>query len=174
LPSRDVSAVSAACLLTRADIFHSLHGFDEKLAVAFHDVDYCLRASAQGYKTLLDTYAVLNHADNRILPLDTAGVDDGDIRLFRERYRDLIIGGDPFHSPMLSRFTAEIRWNAWATCDRKTRSRTTRVVLPGAMAGCKFRRHDAEEAGDIGRRPHVVGRLVPNRDPSNLPGVLDD
>src|SRR5262249_55966201 len=132
------------------------------------------RASAQGYKTILDAYAVLYHADDRILPLDAADANGGDLRLFRERHRDLILMGDPFHSPMLSRFTAETRWSAWATCDRKTRSHTTRVVLPRAMAGCKFRRLDAEETGDIGRRPHVAGRLLPNRESSDVLGVIDD
>jgi GT2 family glycosyltransferase len=174
LASRDVSAVSDACMLTRADIFHGLSGFDEQLVVAFHDVDYCLRASAQGYKTILDAYAVLHHADDRILPLDSAVVNDGDIRLFRERYRDLIVGGDPFHSPMFSRFTAETRWSASAGCDRKSRPRTTRVVLPRPAGGCKFRRHDAEEADKIDRRPHVASHLLSNRGSSDLQGVLDD
>ena len=35
---------TAACMLTRADVFHSLNGFDERLVVGFNDVDYCLRA----------------------------------------------------------------------------------------------------------------------------------
>lgn len=174
LASRDVSAVSAACMLTRADVFHGLGGFDEQLVDAFHDVDYCLRAAAQGYKTILDAHAVLHDADDRILPLDKAGVNEGDIRLFRGRYRDLIVGGDPFHSPMFSRFTAEARWSASARCDRETRARTTRVVLPRPEGGCKFRRHDAEERNDMDRRPHVAGQLLPNRGSSDLLGALDD
>ena len=43
LSSRDVSAVSSSCLLTKADLFHPLGGMDEQLAVALFDVDYCLR-----------------------------------------------------------------------------------------------------------------------------------
>ena len=59
LASRDVTAVSAACLLTRADVFESVSGFDEEFVTALHDVDYCLRVRSRGYKTILDSYAVL-------------------------------------------------------------------------------------------------------------------
>ena len=61
LASRDVSAVSAACMLTRSDVFHRLNGFDERLAGVLNDVDYCLRASALGYKIIQDAYAILLH-----------------------------------------------------------------------------------------------------------------
>ncbi len=60
--ARNVAAVTGACLLTRTDLYRKLNGFDEeKLAVAYNDVDYCLRAGAAGYRTVYSPQAVLRH-----------------------------------------------------------------------------------------------------------------
>ena len=60
--ARDVAAVTGACLLTRTDLYRQLHGFDEeKLQVAYNDVDYCLRAQAAGCRTVFSPAAVLQH-----------------------------------------------------------------------------------------------------------------
>ena len=60
--ARNVAAVTGACLLTRTDLYRQLHGFDEeKLQVAYNDVDYCLRANAAGFRTVYSPSAVLRH-----------------------------------------------------------------------------------------------------------------
>jgi len=60
--ARNVAAVTGACLLTRTDLYRQLHGFDEeKLQVAYNDVDYCLRAGAAGFRTVYTPSAVLRH-----------------------------------------------------------------------------------------------------------------
>jgi glycosyltransferase involved in cell wall biosynthesis len=60
--ARNVVAVTGACLLTRTDLYKRLHGFDEqKLRVAYNDVDYCLRAGAAGFRTVVTPQAVLRH-----------------------------------------------------------------------------------------------------------------
>ncbi|MEO6874089.1 MAG: glycosyltransferase [Opitutaceae bacterium] len=60
--ARNVAAVTGACLLTRTDLYRQLHGFDEeKLQVAYNDVDYCLRAQAAGFRTVFTPSAVLRH-----------------------------------------------------------------------------------------------------------------
>jgi GT2 family glycosyltransferase len=60
--ARDVAAVTGACLLTRADLYRQLHGFDEeKLQVAYNDVDYCLRAGLAGFRSVITPQAVLRH-----------------------------------------------------------------------------------------------------------------
>jgi glycosyltransferase involved in cell wall biosynthesis len=46
-------AVSGACLLTPRRLFEEMGGFDEgPLADAYHDLDYCLRLAARGYRTV--------------------------------------------------------------------------------------------------------------------------
>ncbi len=60
--ARNVAAVTGACLLTRTELYRQLNGFDEeKLQVAYNDVDYCIRAQRAGYRTVYTPQAVLKH-----------------------------------------------------------------------------------------------------------------
>ncbi len=60
--AREVSAVTGACLMTRADLYRKLGGFDEQaFGVAYNDVDYCLRALAEGYRVIYTPQAKLMH-----------------------------------------------------------------------------------------------------------------
>ena len=126
LVTRTFSAVTAACMLVRRDVFETLGGFDDALAVGYQDVDLCLRAQKHGYKTLCSAEAVLFHHESvtRGLPdpdhtpprpahLDFPSIDENDPHpedtvTFSKRYHGLI-GKDPFYSPMLSRSTAFYR-----------------------------------------------------------------
>ena len=109
--TRSFSAVTAACLLIRKEVFSELEGFDEELAVGFQDVDLCLRAGNEGYKVLCDAEAVLFHHEsasrntNDFLERDPHPQDTAN---FRHRYvHD--IGRDPFYHPMLSTTTPQFR-----------------------------------------------------------------
>ena len=51
---QDFSAVTAACLLVRTAVFDAVHGLDEKLTVAYNDVDFCLRVRGRGLAHRLD------------------------------------------------------------------------------------------------------------------------
>jgi GT2 family glycosyltransferase/LmbE family N-acetylglucosaminyl deacetylase len=48
--TRNVSAVTGACLLTKRHVWEQVGGFDEKLAVSYNDVDFCLAIRAQGLR----------------------------------------------------------------------------------------------------------------------------
>jgi glycosyltransferase involved in cell wall biosynthesis len=62
---QDFSAVTAACILVRKDVYESLGGLDEKnLAIAFNDVDFCLRVKAHGYRIVWTPYAKLYHHES--------------------------------------------------------------------------------------------------------------
>ena len=59
---RNVSAVTGACLMTRSDVFWKVGGFDEiQFAVAFNDIDLCLKIGNQGYRVLYTPHALLHH-----------------------------------------------------------------------------------------------------------------
>jgi GT2 family glycosyltransferase len=109
--TRSFSAVTAACLLIRKEVFTKLGGFDEKLAVGFQDVDLCLRAGNEGYKVLCDAEAVLFHHEsasrktNDVVERDPHPQDTAN---FLHRYvHD--IHRDPFYHPMLSTSTTQFR-----------------------------------------------------------------
>jgi len=58
------SAVTAACLLIKKDIYMSVGGLDEALAVAFNDVDFCLRVREAGYRNIWTPYAEMIHHES--------------------------------------------------------------------------------------------------------------
>ncbi|NTA83570.1 glycosyltransferase [Agrobacterium tumefaciens] len=62
---REVSAVTAACLLTRKQLWADVGGMNETaLTVAFNDVDYCLKVSVQGKRIIWTPHACLTHLES--------------------------------------------------------------------------------------------------------------
>ena len=103
---RNVSAVTGACLMTRAEVFHEVGGFDEQaFAVAFNDIDYCLKIGGKGYRILYTPHALLHHHEAfSKTPADLVPHPD-EVRAMQEKWHDVIMT-DPFYSPNLTR-TAE-------------------------------------------------------------------
>lgn len=94
--ARNVAAVTGACLLTRTDLYRRLGGFDEeKLQVAYNDVDYCLRAGAAGHRTVLSPQAVLRHVGSASRGRDYAEREHVAYLARHGGYRD------PYHSESL-------------------------------------------------------------------------
>jgi GT2 family glycosyltransferase len=63
--SREWSAVTAACMMTRKNVFEELGGFDEQnLPIAYNDVDYCLRLRERGYRIIIASKARLYHFES--------------------------------------------------------------------------------------------------------------
>ena len=111
LVTRSFSAVTAACMLARREVFESLRGFDEELAVGFQDVDLCLRAANKGYQSLCSAEAVLFHHESlsrNVLHADEKDPHPADTTTFRHRYQH-DIGRDPFYPAMLSRTVTHYR-----------------------------------------------------------------
>lgn len=128
--TRDVSAVTGACLLVRADVVRELGGFDERLRVGFGDVDLCLRARAAGYKVLLDAQAVLLHHESVTRGKRFWGTHPDDNLYFAARYLRRASASDPFYNPLLSPITAKYVLNRAARATRRYRPRQQAVVLP--------------------------------------------
>lgn len=62
---RNVSAVTGACMMTRRALFLELGGLNEtELAVAYNDVDYCLRLREKGFLIVYTPYARLRHYES--------------------------------------------------------------------------------------------------------------
>jgi glycosyltransferase involved in cell wall biosynthesis len=58
------SAVTAACLVIRRDIWEQVQGLDEAFAIAFNDVDFCLRVRDAGYRNVWTPYAEMIHHES--------------------------------------------------------------------------------------------------------------
>jgi GT2 family glycosyltransferase len=61
----DVSAITAACMMIRREVFLSVGGFDEsRFAVNFNDVDICIRLRKSGYRIVVTPRARLLHHES--------------------------------------------------------------------------------------------------------------
>jgi GT2 family glycosyltransferase len=104
--TRDVSAVTGACMMTRREVFESAGGFDPSLPVAFNDIDYCLRLRERGLLVVYTPLAELVHHES----VSRGHSDDArEIPYFRRRWRDLMLAGDPYYNPNLGRFDSYCR-----------------------------------------------------------------
>ena len=61
---RDCVAVTGAAMMMRATVFDDVGGFDDKLRVAFNDVDLCLRLGERGYRNVYTPLAELGHPES--------------------------------------------------------------------------------------------------------------
>jgi GT2 family glycosyltransferase len=98
---RNCSAVTGACLLTRRELFLEAGGVDEKhLAVAFQDVDYCLRLCKKGYSVIYTPYAVLVHHEAVTKPRKMPNLRE--VRYMQQTWKS-VIDHDPYYNPNLTR-----------------------------------------------------------------------
>jgi GT2 family glycosyltransferase len=101
---QNLSAVTAACLLVRRSVFEEVGGLDEELAVAFNDVDFCLRVREAGYRNLFTPFAELFHHESASRgdedTLEKMARAATEIRFMKERWKETLTV-DPFYSPHL-------------------------------------------------------------------------
>lgn len=103
---RNVSAVTAACMALRRDVFVEVGGFDQvNLPVAFNDVDLCLRIREKGYQIVWTPYAELYHREGA-----SRGTDDqpkrserfeSEIEYMHQRWAIELVA-EPFYNPNFS------------------------------------------------------------------------
>ncbi len=65
ISTNNYSAVTAACLMCRREVFEEVGGFETKLAVAFNDVDFCLKMVSRGYRNIYLPHVVLYHYESK-------------------------------------------------------------------------------------------------------------
>jgi O-antigen biosynthesis protein len=97
---RNYSSVTAACLLTRREVYDEVGGLNEDLAVDFNDVDFCLRVRKAGYRVVFTPHAQLFHHESIGIGPRTQRPDE--IARFRSLWPDLI-ARDPYYNPFLTR-----------------------------------------------------------------------
>ena len=104
--TREVAAVTAACMVIRRDRFLQVGGLDKRdLPIGFNDVDLCFRLLKAGYRNLWTPYAELYHWESASRGTEQRGADR--VRFLREesvlgqRWRALT-ERDPYYNPNLS------------------------------------------------------------------------
>ena len=118
------SAVTAACMMLRKQVFEEVGCFDENLAAAYNDVDLCLKIREKGYLVVYTPYARLYHHESfsRGYP-DTLKKQErflAEIEYLRARWGHLIDRGDPYYNPNLTldRLDFSLRVSNYSTLSR--------------------------------------------------------
>lgn len=104
--AQDLSAVTAACMMVKKCVYEEVGGFDESYAVAFNDVDLCMKIRKAGYLIVYNPYAELTHYESK-----SRGYEDteekikrfvSEIQLFQTRWKEFLEQGDPYYNPNLT------------------------------------------------------------------------
>ncbi len=99
--TRNCSAVSSACMLTRREVFEQAGGFDENLSGALADVDLCLKMRRAGYLIVYTPFAKLHLHATKLDNVDASGES-----ILRQRW-PYLLDRDPYYNPNLSREHAD-------------------------------------------------------------------
>ena len=102
----DYSAVTAACLMVSKQLYDEVGGFSEEFAVAFNDVDFCLKVREKGYLIMYDAYSQWYHYESK-----SRGLDDtapkmerfrGEVERFQTKWKKQLDEGDPYYNKNFS------------------------------------------------------------------------
>ncbi len=100
--TQNLSAVTAACIMTPRKIYDDVGFMDEKFKVAFNDVDFCLRIREQGKLIVYNPYVEFIHYESK-----SRGYEDtvekqqrfkGEIDRFYEKWQGFLDKGDPYYN----------------------------------------------------------------------------
>ena len=104
--AQDYSAVTAACLMTKKSVFDQVGGLSTELAVAFNDIDYCMKVRALGKLVVYAPYALLYHYESKSRGLEDTPEKvarfNREVAIFIKKWPDIIKNGDPYYNPNLT------------------------------------------------------------------------
>lgn len=103
---QELSAVTAACLLVRKEVYDIVGGLDEKnLTIAFNDVDFCIKVRESGLRNIYTPYAMLYHHESISRGQEDSPEKqarfDSEVAFMKEKWGSLL-QIDPFYNPNLS------------------------------------------------------------------------
>ncbi len=106
LYAQNLSAVTAACMLIRREVWDQVNGLDERFAVAFNDTDLCMRIRQKGYLIVWTPFAELFHFESKSRGYENTPEKkerfSSEIFRFRERWSKELAAGDPYYNPNFS------------------------------------------------------------------------
>lgn len=100
---QNLSAVTAACLMMRKEVFCEIQGFDKEFAVAFNDIDMCQKVREKDYLIIWTPYTELYHYESK-----SRGYEDteekrrrfkSEVDLFYRKWGDVLKFTDPYYNP---------------------------------------------------------------------------
>lgn len=97
------SAVTGACMMVKKELFEQVGGFEEKLAVAYNDVDLCLKIRSLDKLVVYNAFSLWYHYESISRGYETTPEKKARFKkeagFFHERWKNLIEQGDPYYNP---------------------------------------------------------------------------
>ena len=103
---QDLSAVTAACMMVDRKAWEGAGGFNEDLAVAFNDIDFCLKVRREGYLVVYEPNVELYHYESK-----SRGYEDtpekqkrflSEINYMKAHWSEILTKGDPYYNENFS------------------------------------------------------------------------
>lgn len=103
---QDLNAVTAACLMIKKSVFEEVNGFTEELAVAFNDIDLCMKVRAKNHLVVYNPYSCFYHYESK-----SRGLEDNEekvkrfnreVAIFLKRWKEKVDSGDEYYNRNLT------------------------------------------------------------------------
>ncbi|MEI8210171.1 MAG: glycosyltransferase family 2 protein, partial [Methylococcales bacterium] len=109
--AQTLSAVTAACLLVKKELFERVDGLDEQnLTVAFNDVDFCIKLREAGFRNIYTPYAKLYHHESISRGQENSPEKQArflsEVAFMQKKWGD-ILKNDPYYNPNLTHDTED-------------------------------------------------------------------
>ena len=102
----NLSAVTGACLFSKKSVYEEVGYMDEKLAVAFNDVDFCLKIREKGYLVVYNPFVEFWHYESKSRGQENTPEKikrfQGEMSTFEQRWPEILDSGDPYYNVNLS------------------------------------------------------------------------
>lgn len=104
--AQDVTAVTAACMMLKKDVYKKVNGLDENFEVAFNDVDLCMKIRKENYLIVFNPYAELYHYESKTRGLENTLEKkerfNKEVSIFKSKWSEELKKGDPYYNPNFS------------------------------------------------------------------------
>lgn len=103
---QNYTAVTAACMMLSKSLFEEVGGFDEKLQVAFNDIDLCMKIRQAGKLIVYTPFAQFYHYESKSRGLedteDKVKRFNSEINYFAAKWKKELENGDPYYNNNLT------------------------------------------------------------------------
>lgn len=104
--AQNYSAVTAACMMVKRKVFDEVNGLSSDLAVAFNDIDFCLKVRNAGYLVVYNPYVELYHYESKSRGLEDTPEKmarfNKEIATLEAHWPDIFKKPDPYYNPNLT------------------------------------------------------------------------
>ncbi len=96
LCAREVSAITAACMMVKKSVFLELYGFNEHYSIIYQDVDLCLKFISNGYRIIFNPRVIITHYECSTRDITQYNLVDRNLLL--DQWEELIKKGDRYYN----------------------------------------------------------------------------